>query len=312
MLLAIFVSMMGMIMCSPAPIVPHDFSIPLLRQVSDLVVEGLLQSTGFHRIGVDTVRRVSIRSSNCGSPVPQSRFRFTGTVINGAHTESVNLDVIDMRPRSPEYKSICIGFTGRLGEHIDSLIYTSTDSGESIILSPQDPERYAFERHIFYAAIHREQMVYASMSISDEPDQMTRHPRFTLMSLHVNQRDRSIIAPHIYDRLARRLRDLGASLILGGPDGDIRFDNCYERLVPVLPDIVYRFAHDAGGDFVSGELVFSPADYLEPRSDPHGCNIHFSRGRECESITLMDDLLRKVGGIHFDYRNNRIGFFDPL
>ena len=246
-----------------------------------------------------------------------STVRFAGSTLNDTNEQFVTLQSVVDTPvvRDHNYKVICIGLNGRLGDIIPSAIYISTDStGESLILSPTDPNEYAYNRAIFYTHVHQRRFIYGSMSIGDGEDAAVSQGgrrRFRRLSLNFSPVNLSFIPSDIYDEFMHQLRRVGASVSIYH-SRYIRFDNCYDELVPLLPNIKFRLAHDSDGLVESGEIVLTAADYLERMANPYTCKLMVARAHEDSSIGLYDALIRKIGGIHFDYSNNRIGFFDPL
>jgi hypothetical protein len=93
---------------------------------------------------------------------------------------------------------------------------------------------------------------------------------------------------------------------------ELHLVNCFERLVDVLPNLEYRLHNDAEIPSTT-KIVVIPEDYLTRTQDPNVCILEI----ECiqsfvDPLNLSDKIIRRIGGIHFDYAQNRIGVFDSI
>ncbi len=88
----------------------------------------------------------------------------------------------------------------------------------------------------------------------------------------------------------------------------IQGDDCYDRIITQLPSL--RYSLDSA-DGLTG-LEFGPEDYIERSGNSSICFLELNPVTERVDLQITNRLLRKLGGIHFDYANNRLGFFDPI
>jgi len=92
----------------------------------------------------------------------------------------------------------------------------------------------------------------------------------------------------------------------------IHLNDCYHQLVPQLPNLIVRF-QDGIDRARLPQLVLTPEDYLKRTNRPDRCVVFIGPVTAHDPVPIISHrLLSRIGGIHIDYTNRRIGFFDPI
>ncbi len=102
-------------------------------------------------------------------------------------------------------------------------------------------------------------------------------------------------------------------LTLAREDWMIRGPDCYNRLVNELPDVRFSLVSGPNTDVMT-DLVFVPEDFIMQTADSELCILVLCPidNRNRTDLHLTNRLLRHLGGIHLDYQERRVGFFDPV
>jgi len=87
--------------------------------------------------------------------------------------------------------------------------------------------------------------------------------------------------------------------------------DCYNRLVNELPDLRFSLLSGPNADVMT-DLVFVPEDFIMQTVDSGFCSLLLSHNGYDTDLHLTNRLLRHLGGLHLDYQERRIGFFDAL
>jgi len=244
-------------------------------------------------------------------------FGFDGVrLLNERRQQTVWLHVTDnlVTPETGSHslRRLCIGFGSRMSQHMDSLIYRNVGWGESLIFQPAEPEIYALDRAIAYAQVYERSFVHAYAYI-DEDDAPQEGDSYLRLTLRLNDHQLSKIPDFVYDFLMNMIiQDTEGFIVPSSTGAIIILANCYERLVGFLPDIKFGIANDREGVEVVANILFQSSDYIERTDSDNRCRLLIDRSISGLDISLTDHLLKRVGGLHFDYTNSRIGFFDPL
>ena len=290
--------------------IPTDVTIPLIRSSDDKwCIRGTIEFP-LQRSHVCA----PIKSSECGGFDVYDLFRLQ---VPGTSHGPLPLDVSDMTRIGEsdfELQGVCLGFQSTLAHRLNSVIYQNQDEvGTQVILNAVDPFQYAIAGEIVYANLTSPLARYGSTLVaSDGIDTNAYH--FTNVSIVLNDESPSTISDSTHARLVEIIASNGGALLHSSVAGSIlRADNCYDRFISLLPNIHYMIANDVDGTMVIvADLVFTPEDYMERTPSGSLCRIRLHRNISGHYLRLTDHLLRKIGGIHFDYANGRIGFFDPL
>ena len=321
LILAFPVAVIATTVSRPVAVIAHDFTVSLIRDD-----QHVLRVNGQIYPPIDREQFFSPRivSRNCGdvnhAENVRFRFRIDGVRFGEANQQIFWLDVQDMVhaslgiPIPPSFTNFCIGYNAQLTRNVESIIYRVTGCGdESLILNPLDVGRYALDRIIGYANMDENRScVFASTHLDDsvvEPIGAgdTTHRLF----IGVNDDGLSEISESAFRGIIYQIRARGGTFVQEQQMGLVFSPNCYALYLPLLPDLKFRIANEEGGAVVT-ELIFSPHDYFGPSEDPNVCKLFVTQARNRGSLVLTDHLIKAIGGIHFDYIHNRIGFFDPL
>jgi len=298
--------------------IPENFRVALQRDSSSQIrVPGIFNRAN----ATSTVVRPWIKSYGCGQRLSFGEHSLT---LEGTDGTRANIDVTDMVSTVGSFGTlmgVCIGFNSALARSVESVVYiNSPESGESLIFRPTNiSSRFASYGDVSYVSIHRNAFVYGRTTanlpglaaplagVSNEMSQVVFVMNGNLPSTVQNVTFTSIIAS--IESISGRVEETD--------DGVWRIHNltnCYDRLVNVLPNIQYFFGNYQYTQIPARiGLVFYPEDYLIVSARGNDvCELKIAPVEPGHAMSINDHLIRRIGGIHFDYANARIGIFDPL
>ena len=293
-----------------------DFSVRLMRDQADILrVAGELHPPSTTQIPP----AYRIMSHGCGDlgRAGAFRFRLDGYLMNNMRNAVAWIDVSDMvvGTHSANLRhtlmGICIGFNAQISRNTESLIYRNTRWMESLILSPAAPSVYAVDGSISYATFHNGQFVYVLTGFDLMSNPLVED-EFLPMTVNINDPHLSTVSHEAFDFIIECIELNGGTVQVREASFVINATDCYDTFTSIFPNLHYTIANEAHGPPVT-DLVFTPPDYIERTLDPDICNLMVTRVRPAHGpLRLTDHLTRKIGGIHFMYHENRIGFFDPI
>jgi hypothetical protein len=296
--------------------VPRNFRVRLERDVDSILrIRGNLMLDNV--VGASTIRPRVMMDECGGLPdwlwVEGALFVVDEDGIASGNRQAF-IDVSDMVSTvagTGTMMAFSLIYHATMTRNVDSIIYLhSTDGSESLIMNPTDVTQFAYSESISYAHMQRGSFVYARTRCSTMNEIDTQ---MAPLSIRLNDQDGSKVSADTFAFLTLAIRSHGAQLreaSLGR--WEIHLENCYDRLIPVLPDLSYILSSDRRSTSNGFQIVLRPNDYLRRSDDSRVCNLDVDIDRDGMSLSLSDRLLRQIGGIHLDYINSRIGFFDPL
>ena len=290
--------------------VPQNFRVTLERDVSSI-----LCIPGHFRVGPfdweSTIQASIVMDDNSGQPDgfgEGTYFVVEEDVIAGDRRQAL-LDVSNMGRNGIPFS---LSYNATMTRDVDSIIYlNSPDGSESLIMNPTNVTWFADSESISYARMQRDNFVYASTRLSTMNGNDTH---LAPLAIRLNDQHGSKVSANTFLFLTSAIRSHGGSPRVASVGGwEIHLENCYDRLIPVLPDLLYFLSSDSDNSSSNGiQIVFRPDDYLRRSDDSRVCNLDVDYDRNGMSLSLSDRLIRQIGGMHLDYSNSRIGFFDPL
>ena len=293
--------------------VPNDFQIRLDRDRTDLLrVRAYFQRED----GQTRYIRPWLKSTNCGSENRNGRHSL---VFNGANNTRAHLDISDMVMYMEGHYSVmglCISYRAALTRSVDSILYLSqTDGHENLVLNPASPGNYSATGSIEYTNIRtRDGIINVRVMASDpSDDSVPINAPIDDLIFAINGGSMSTISQESYSIIQRAIGGLGGHIRSSSIQSEVYLDNCYNRLIQGLPAI-HIFLHDSPNptDAASTRLIIYPQDYISPTEVSHVCKIHVEGAHPNEALVLTNHLIQTIGGVHFDYTNERIGLFDPI
>ena len=293
-------------------IVPENYCIRLERDVSSILrirgdlYRGLLMSASGIRPWVlsdDAAGGLRNRSLEsyfvCTEDSPAARRAF--------------IDVSDMVSNIPGSGGTMMGFSlsyhSTMTQRVDSIIYLhSADGSESLTLNPTNVTSFAYAESISYATMQQGSFIYARARLSTM-NETSSSP----LAIKLNDLQPSKVPAETFAVLTQIITSHGSELRESMPGRlEIVLSNCYEQLIPVLPDLIFFLTSDRDSTSNGIKLIFRPNDYIRASTNSDICLLDVIAVRYGSALSLSDHLLRRIGGIHFDYTNGRKGFFDPL
>ena len=210
-------------------------------------------------------------------------------------------------------QSLCLGHRSALSRSVESVAYINSLGNESLIFRPSNISELSLFGDIAYTEMDPlDTTTLGRTSASDSGDlSVTGDPNeIDQLIFAIHSLSPSTIQPRTFVQLQSSIRSTDA-LIQSREDGvsEIRLPNCYEHLLSVLPDLNYHLINDRTP---TTRITFSPAEYLIATSDNDVCELQVAPADYYSPLQLSGHLIRRIGGIHFDYANRRIGIFDPL
>lgn len=301
-----------------ASVVPHDTIIYPNRGFASVTIDGdfiirsnvlslsslsFTEGVDFHRIPM----RPEVQASGCGNSTIQNEYFF----VPAATPNDVFLDVSDMvRGSDRRLYSICLSFESSLSRTLDSVIYLVRPHTENqiLILNPSNVAQYALDGIISYAPVGPGSRLVARVGFeaSSEHQQIfstTRDVVIDQLGYYATGIPRDQL-----EHIQNIIRSTNG-LTLRSSNHAFGY-NCYHRLLSLLPTLYFRLLSLDGTEVVA-DIVFTPEDYLQDSpSSPDHAFLSLYAVDDASPVMLSGELLSKLGGFHFDYTNNRIGFFD--
>ena len=271
--------------------------------------------------GLDSVEAYPlIWSQPCGMADEWGEYYITV----GEGRSRVALDVTDMVSSygdtllGPLY--FCMGFNAALTRSVESLLYINSAGVDgSLIFSPSNASSYSQFGVISYTNVDRTGYVFgrtmASLALNGSLVGVSYQTNRVIFQINADGPSTvhavtfvSVIAA--VESLGARIQRTGSGLQIDG------LSNCYDRLLPTLPTLHYLFTnHDDPSQQATTQIDLYPEDYLiqtESRDGGVACELKIIAETSHYPLIISEHLIRRIGGIHFDYANRRLGVFDPL
>ena len=286
---------------------PYDFQIVLERDISDT-----LRVNGVY--GPDSTDvRPWISVHHCGD----LNLRGLGTLE--LHNDDIYtvIDVSDMVEPTGGLRGVCIGYQTALARSVESLVYINSVVGiESFIFRPSNVSTLAVDNAIGYIDVQGNDFVYGVATFDGVVDSSANN--YTLSAVRIDPADNALstVSIDMFRTLAIPIEAAGGARISFDGQPLVHFNegsNCLEILVQILPNLHYIFSNEAHSFVGGAEIVFSPEDYISQSYRPNVCSMKIAPATSPEGgLRISGTLARRLGGIHFDYENHRIGVFDPI
>ena len=295
--------------------VPENFRIRLERDRQDkLRIRSYFRPSGEQERFV----RPWIKSHDCGD---FDRFGEHTLAFEafGNSTVQASVDITDMVLFVEGYHSVmglCLNHRAALKRSVDSVIYMENSDGyEYLVLQPSSARDLSLFNEIAYVDVHYVEGYmygYAVAASNDSSDIVQSDRRLYNVEIRLNDNSMSIIPTDVFAVIDRGISDLGGILRRHSEQLEILgLSNCYERLVDYLPPIEWFFLNSRNSEPTT-KLVFRTRDYISRTPNPNICLLHVDGNPTDDILVLTDHLIVRIGCLHFDYFNHRIGFFDPI
>lgn len=297
--------------------IPQNFRVELFRDVtSQLRVRGI-----FNWENQPATRVVTpwIQSHGCGLV---NQFGEHSLSLEGHDGARANVDVTDMVPTTMSFQppmGFCISFNAALTRSIESILYINSDENESLIFRPRDVDRFSLFNQIAYTNIDHRGSGYgrtlASQTVNGlivgESNEVDR------LVFAINGHGPSTVHQVTFATIVASIESTGARIRESNDGLEVHgLSNCYEQLLTRLPRLHYLLSdHQDPNAPATTRLVFHPEDYLVARESDDTvdvCDVNIGTDQPGTPLILSEHFIRRLGGVHFDYANRRIGFFDPL
>jgi hypothetical protein len=292
--------------------VPNDTRINLVRTRHMVQIDGHILRPSVVTASDRIESRTWLRYTNCGNVNSENGLVFFAP-SSSSSSSNILLDVSDMLRGGAWLWGLCLSYQSALSRSMNSVLYLAhpeTDSGPALILEPLNVSQYAQDGIISYAHVFHEGKIRARVGF-ESPEQLS-----STHEVIVNPFDDSAVSVPLdqLQNIVNIIESIEGLTIEGwNIDGskEVRGHDCYNLLVTSLPNLHIGLVSEDGHQVVA-DLIFSPDDYVSQSTRINEqCWIHlYSPRRYIGHLVLTDLLLRKLGGFHFDYANNRIGFFD--
>jgi hypothetical protein len=318
--------------------VPPDFEVPLYRdhRRTELRIFGHLQPPrgggGMMRSLNGCLRILSNNRERDSSTSTLSGYTFrvqgASSLVDNNEVVAISacFDVSDSVTDGVIIDGFDIGFGSHISQTTDSILYTkSPDTNRRLLIfNPTDPHRHAYEGIISYTETTRPSGLLLSRTSLVLPNGtvLATTAQYQPIAVAIHDSSDIIRVPdEIFVSLRQFLNANSAELRMRYGYYRVLRPNCFASLVDVLPsiniDLLMDSNHLLDETMVSTRLVLEPRDYLFPSLDHEDvCSFDIqpiAGGPSTDhqwSLNLF--MLERIGGIHFDYQNNRIGFFDPM
>lgn len=294
--------------------IPENFRVALQRDSSSQIrVRGIFNRAN----ATSTVVRPWIKSIGCGQ---RNRFGEHSLTLEGHDGTRANIDVTDMVSTVGNFRTlmgVCIGFDSALSRSVESVMYVnSPEGGEALIFRPTNgTNQVALSGEISYVNIQRNALVYGRTMagplggvVSNEVSQVVFSMNGNLQSTVQNVTFTAIIAS--IESIGGRVENTERMWRIHN------LNNCYDRLLARLPTLHYLFTnHEDPSQQATTRIDLYPEDYLiQKESLDRGvvCELKIIAETSFFPLIISEHFIRRIGGIHFDYANRRIGMFDPL
>ena len=300
------------ILCFPtnhvsATVLPNNTRIDLVRTRHVVRMDGefLRPST----VSSETFERSQLRPwlqfRDCGNPTRGNEYYFVPATTN------MLLDVSDMVMGRDSLLGICLSYESSLSQTLDSVLYLALPETNrpALILEPLHVTQYALDGVISYGPMMRGGTLVARVGFQEPSLQVntTREVIFDPFGDSVTSVPTSQLE-HLAN-IVRSIDGLTINYIF-----DIRGPDCYNRLINSLPNLHFGIiSSEDGNEVVVADLVFFPEDYVVETISGSRCAFDLQQSTlDSRPLVLTGRLLSKLDGFHFDYVNNRIGFFDSV
>jgi hypothetical protein len=184
----------------------------------------------------------------------------------------------------------------------------SNESGE-IILQPSDPTEYAYRGELFHVA--NSHPVFWAVPISVRVLGHQLDDDFQPCFLHSNA-NFFWVPRSVFDHVRGRIAQSGMTVVAHVEDGHrgMRIGNIFNQSqIDSLP--IIQFVLETGNLSHINIAQLEPREYIvEDPNDPSTQLVLF-RTRNRDSCSLNSILLKNLV-VHFDARNSRVGFGDPI
>jgi len=241
-------------------------------------------------------------------------------ILPGADEEisgNATVDIVGMHLEDSEYEPPCLTFSlnyqASFTRHVESIAYTcSPDGNESLIFRPTNMTPVAALGQVSYTNVHDNSFVIAGTRFGNGA---VHHNSDLIFSLGFNTV--STLPQDTFDELLASISAVnGVRVERRGAHREVYLANCYQQLAHTLPNLEYVLYDDWENMYsreATTRIVIYPFDYLSPTSDPDRCLLEVNSARFAdEPLVIGHQLISRIGGLHFDYANRRIGIFDPL
>ena len=277
--------------------IPRDTLIPLIEERWTVRIGGHLEPDIFNRGHINPFVQFDCDGNGY----------YNTTVSFVPDNTNIRFDVSDQFGGSSFY-GVCLSYRSRLSQEIDSIIYRSDGRAASMILDPTNAIGLARDGIISYAQVIVDTKVRGRVSISNMTSDV-----FTLIKIVPDMKSFSTIPVVEFRALQARIREIGMTIYSSRNGWMIRGNDCYNQLLDQLPNLCYSLVSGPNNN-VTTDLVFVPEDFIAQTDDTSGCILELNPfdDRQHTELHLTNKLLRHLGGIHLDYANNRVGFFDPV
>ena len=297
--------------------ITRDVQVPLRRDDSNT-----LRVRGYFGPAEGIIRPISpwLRSYDCDASNRTNEFLLTVHGYNGARATFDVSDMVTTFGDSSTLMGLCIGYDSGIARGTDSTIYINYEGHETLVFGPTTPYEFAADEQIAYTRIQPgAHVVYARSTTVLVDGTVPQTTRFHTMAFSINDNAVSTVSEETFASLNRTIHEAGGRLqarILPRITrrwSEVYLENCYENLMNILPAINYFLSDEERVDGIpTSRLVFYPEDYVINSENPNVCKLLIDAVIPGSPLVLTDRLIGRIGGIHFDYDNRRIGFFDPI
>ena len=295
--------------------VPLDFQVLIQRdRTQQLRIGGV-----FYSSEENNARLVApwLQSYDCGNVTRTNDFFITIRDLNDTRATFDVTDMVQTYGETSTLTGFCIGYESALSRSIESTIYMKDAGRELLVFRPTNPREFAESGAIIYTRIIGNGQAFVRTTTSPTGANISS---LTTVVFGINGNVVSSIAEETFYALNQTIRAAGGRLrnrlsprLTAPQTTDVFFDNCYENLINVLPTITYVLSNEPlMNSPATSRIVFYPEDYFVQTRDPNICTLLVDAARPGYPLALTDRFLTLIGGIHFDYANRRIGFFDPI
>jgi len=231
------------------------------------------------------------------------------------------VDVSDIIEDLGRLAIVCIGYRAAMTRSVESVVWMSSAVGvESLIFRPSNVSTLAHDNTIVYTNVQEYDFVYGVSAVNGMNSSTAARNLDSLGTVTIDPTDNrmSYVSGEVFEELGQAIADAGSMINYRNRQYELHLEegvNCLEHFIGALPNLHYILSNEqnllAGGT----ELVFYPDDYIVQSEQTNVCflNVHPALPAVLgDGLRITGPLLRRLGGIHFDYANRRIGVFEPV
>ena len=178
------------------------------------------------------------------------------------------------------------------------------------IVTPDDPAAFCYDNQLVMTTVNEGRLeieVSLINVVTDDPVELLfangRQEFSTIENYQIETSEFARVPNRIWDVLVQAMREHEI-----GQRSAQEFETGCESVIPMMPTIQFRLRNNGAGVM---DIRMTGSDYLSVNPANGRCRINITWEDDPENYSIGMLLFERVG-VLFDYRNNQLGFCDPI